>query len=95
MSSSSKSQNPAVRAILEGTAPPQARMAAASGMLPLPQSDLLEVLVALSTNDDAQLAAAANETLKAEEPDDLLIAAKAEERVGLPRNAAGWKTGNL
>jgi hypothetical protein len=48
-------------------------------MLPLPQSDLLEVLVALSTNDDGQIAAAANETLRAEEPQDLLIAAKAED----------------
>jgi hypothetical protein len=48
-------------------------------MLPLQQSDLLEVLVALSTNDDAQIAAAANETLRAEEPGNLLIAAKGED----------------
>jgi regulator of extracellular matrix RemA (YlzA/DUF370 family) len=48
-------------------------------MLPLPQSDLLEVLVALTTSDDAQIAAAAVETLKAEEPEDLLIAASGEE----------------
>lgn len=48
-------------------------------MLPLPQSDLLEVLVALTTSDDAQIAAAAAETLKAETPEDLLIAASAED----------------
>ena len=48
-------------------------------MLPLPQSDLLEVLVALTTSDDAQIAAAAVETLKAESPEDLLIAASGEE----------------
>jgi hypothetical protein len=48
-------------------------------MLPLPQNDLLEVLVALSDSDDAQLAAAANETLKEEASEDLLIAAKAED----------------
>lgn len=48
-------------------------------MLPLQQSDLLEVLVALSSNNDSQIAAAASETLKAEEPEDLLIAAKAED----------------
>lgn len=48
-------------------------------MLPLQQSDLLEVLVALTTSDDAQIAAAATETLKAEESEDLLIAAKAED----------------
>ena len=48
-------------------------------MLPLPQSDLLEVLVALTSSDDAQIAAAANETLKAEAPEDLLTAASAED----------------
>lgn len=48
-------------------------------MLPLQQSDLLEVLVALTHSDDAQIAAAASETLKAETPDDLLIAAKAQD----------------
>lgn len=48
-------------------------------MLPLQQSDLLEVLVALSDSDDSQIAAAASETLKAEAPEDLLIAAKADD----------------
>ena len=48
-------------------------------MLPLQQSDLLEVLVALISSDDAQIAAAANETLKAEASEDLLFAAKAED----------------
>jgi len=46
-------------------------------MLPLEQSDLLEVLVALTNSDDAQIAAAADETLKAETPEDLLTAASA------------------
>ncbi len=44
-------------------------------MLPLQQSDLLEVLVALANSDDPQIASAANETLKSETPEDLLIAA--------------------
>jgi vacuolar-type H+-ATPase subunit H len=48
-------------------------------MLPLPQNDLLEVLVALTNSDDAEIASAAGETLKAETPDDLLIAAKGED----------------
>lgn len=48
-------------------------------MLPLEQSDLLEVLVALTNSDDAQIAAAANETLKAETPEDLLVAASAAD----------------
>ena len=79
MSSSSKSQNPAVRAILDGTASPQARMAAASGMLPLPQSDLLEVLVNLRQEDDPQIVDAAIETLAEQNTDDLLAAATNDE----------------
>ena len=79
MSSSSKSQNPAVRAILDGTAPPQARMAAASGMLPLPQSDLLEVLVSLRQEEDPQIVEAATETLAEQDTEDLLAAATNDE----------------
>ena len=71
--------NPVVEAIITGKAPQPARLAAARGMLPLQQSDLLEVLVALTTSDDAQISAAATETLKSESPDDLLLAAKAED----------------
>lgn len=48
-------------------------------MLPLPQSDLLEVLVALTASEDEQLAAAANETLNSEAPEDLLVAAAATD----------------
>jgi hypothetical protein len=79
MSSSTKSQNPAVRAILDGTAPPQARMAAASGMLPLPQSDLLEVLVNLRQEDDPNIVEAATETLAEQDAEDLLAAATNDE----------------
>ena len=73
------STNPVVQAIISGKAPQPARLAAARGMLPLPQSDLLEVLVALTANDDAQIAAAAAETLKNESAEDLLMAASGEE----------------
>jgi hypothetical protein len=73
------STNPVVQAIIGGSAPQPARLAAARGMLPLPQNDLLEVLVALTTSDDAQIAAAATETLKAESSEDLLIAASAQD----------------
>ena len=79
LSSEITSTNPVVQAIISGSAPQPARLAAARGMLPLQQSDLLEVLVALTTSDDTQIAAAATETLKAEESEDLLIAAKAED----------------
>ena len=73
------STNPVVQAIISGKAPQPARLAAARGMLPLPQNDLLEVLVALTGSDDAQLATAATETLKAESPEDLLIAANGQD----------------
>jgi regulator of extracellular matrix RemA (YlzA/DUF370 family) len=73
------STNPVVEAIISGKAPQPARLAAARGMLPLPQNDLLEVLVALTSSDDAQIAAAAAETLKGESPEDLLIAASGQD----------------
>jgi len=73
------STNPAVQAIIGGTAPHQARLAAASGLLPLPQSDLLEVLVALKTSDDSEIAAAAQDTLKSQDAADLLTAARSDE----------------
>lgn len=73
------SSNPVVQAIISGKAPQPARLAAARGMLPLPQNDLLEVLVALTSSDDAQIATAAAETLKGETPEDLLIAASGQD----------------
>ena len=73
------SNNPAVQAIIEGAAPHQARLAAASGLLPLPQSDLLEVLVALRAVDDSEIAEAARETLASQEAEDLLAAARDNE----------------
>lgn len=47
-------------------------MAAARGMLPLAQADLLEALVALRTSDSAEVASAAEATLEAQEPEALL-----------------------
>jgi len=68
-----------VQAIIGGTAPQQARLAAASGFLPLAQADLLEVLVALQDAEDSEIAAAARETLASQTVDDLLTAAKSSE----------------
>lgn len=76
---STRSTNPAVQAIIGGTAPHQARLAAASGLLPLPQSDLLEVLVALRTSDDSEIAAAAKDTLESQDAEDLLAAARSDD----------------
>jgi hypothetical protein len=73
------STNPVVKAIIEGSAPQPARVAAARGLLPLPQNDLLELLVALVESDDSEIASAANETLAAEETLNLVIAAKADD----------------
>jgi hypothetical protein len=76
MSEQITSTNPVVQAIILGTAPPQARSAAARGLLPLPQSDLLEVLVALGASDDPELARMAAETLASQDAESLLPIAK-------------------
>jgi hypothetical protein len=73
------STNPAVEAILSGKAPQQAMLAAASGLLPLPQADLLEVLVALRVSENQEIAKAAAATLSEQESRDLLDAARATE----------------
>lgn len=79
MSTNITSTNPIVQAILAGTAPPQARLAAARGLLPLTQDEMLEVLVALSASDDEQLAGAARATLEEQEPETLLSVAAGSE----------------
>jgi hypothetical protein len=73
------SKNPVVQAVVSGSAPPQARMAAARGMLPLAQEELLELLVALRADDDAEVARAADETLSAQESSLLSAAASAAD----------------
>lgn len=75
--STTSSTNPVVEAIITGTAPQPARLAAARGLLPLPQSDLLQVLVALCGSEDPELSEAAQSTLQVQDKKDLLIAAKA------------------
>ncbi len=65
------SSNPIVKAVIEGTAPRPAQLAAARGALPLPQGDLLEILVAFAEGSDAQLKEAASETLRSQMPDAL------------------------
>jgi len=77
--STTTSTNPVVQAIVGGSAPQPARLAAASGLLPLAQADLLEVLVALRESEDAEIAEAAASTLDSQEKEDLLTAAKATD----------------
>ncbi len=67
MPSSIESLNPVVRAVIEGTAPRPAVLAAARGALPLPQTDLLEVLVAFARSDDGELSKHAKLTLNSQD----------------------------
>jgi len=60
-----------VQSIISGNAPPTARSAAARGLLPLPQADLLEALVHLSADNDATIAQAAQETLASQDASEL------------------------
>ncbi len=79
MSANVTSTNPIVQAIVAGTAPQAARMAAARGMLPLAQGDLLEALVALRESDNAEIAAAAAATLGEQDAESLLTVAQTQE----------------
>jgi hypothetical protein len=79
LSANVTSTNPIVQAIVAGTAPQGARMAAARGMLPLDQADMLEALVALRESDNAEIASAAEETLSSQEPETLLDVASSPE----------------
>ena len=77
MAAGATSTNPVVKSIISGNAPPAARSAAARGLLPLPQADLLEALVHLRSDSDAEIARAAQATLDAQQPADLLNVARA------------------
>ncbi len=79
MSTNTTSTNPVVQAIISGSAPQPARMAAARGMLPLPQEELLEVLVALQAGDDVEIAQTAKATLEEQELAALLSVAASGE----------------
>jgi hypothetical protein len=71
-----KSTNPLVQAIVAGSAPTAARLAAARGMLPLSQTELLEALVHLRGDGDQKIAQAAQSTLAEQRPEDLLPVAR-------------------
>lgn len=78
MNSEIYSVNPAVKAIIAGTAPRPAQLAAARGILPLSLNDLLEVLVALTKTDDAELVENAQSTLAAQDLNELQNVFKSE-----------------
>ena len=73
------SNNPTVKAIINGTAPRPAQLAAARGILPLSQTDLLEVLVSLARKEDAELAETAQTTLAAQDKAEIGNVVKSSE----------------
>ncbi|MDQ6788309.1 MAG: hypothetical protein M3033_16010 [Acidobacteriota bacterium] len=79
MSFEVNSTNPAVKAIVGGTAPRPAQLAAARGILPLSQTDLLEVLVALVGGADAELAQIAGQTLNSQDAGEIESIVKSHE----------------
>lgn len=71
MSSEIASNNPVVKAVIEGSAPRPALVAASKGLLPLPQTDLLEILVTLAAGSDPELRVNAQDTLRSQSGDSL------------------------
>lgn len=71
MSSEITSTNPVVRAITGGTAPRPAQLAASRGILPLPQGDLIEILVHMVTGEDGELRENAKVTLAEQSSEDV------------------------
>lgn len=71
MNTEIKPTNPVVKAIAEGTAPKPAQLAAARGILPLPQTDLVEALVILAKSEDKELSETAGNTLKSQDENQL------------------------
>ena len=79
MSSEITSTNPVVKAIVEGSAPRPAQVAASRGILPLPQNDLLEILVAFYQGPDDELRENARQTLSTQSPDSLEVGFRSAE----------------
>lgn len=79
MSSQIESTNPVVRSVIEGSVPRPAQLAAARGVLPLPQNDLLEILVAFTGNADTEISASARETLASQDEAMLLNAIRSTD----------------
>jgi hypothetical protein len=79
MSSEISSSNPVVKAVLDGTAPRAAQLAAARGVLPIPQNDLIELLVNLATGTDDELRQNAVFTIKAQDAGALEATMRSDE----------------
>lgn len=79
MSAEIVSSNSVVRAVLEGTAPRPAQIAASRGLLPLSQADLLEILVTFAGSSDSELRDNATEALRSQQPESLELTAGSSE----------------
>lgn len=79
MAHDTKPRNPAVESILKGTAPAAVRMAAARGILPLSQSEMLEVLVAIADGPDPDLAKIAGGTIASQDVAAIEALVRADE----------------
>ncbi len=73
------SENPIVNAVISGSAPRQACLAAARGALPLAQNDLLEILVFLANSKDSELSLAAKETFNTQDLKSLHVAVETSD----------------
>ena len=73
------SSNPVVKSVIEGSAPQPARVAASRGILPLPQADLLEILVNFAEGPDAELKENATATLTAQSTEAIEGTVRSEE----------------
>jgi hypothetical protein len=65
------SDNPVVKAVIDGSAPRPAQVAASRGILPLPQADLLEILVAFQNGSDPELKENAATALRSQDTESL------------------------
>ncbi len=94
MSTEIVSTNPVVASLIEGKAPRPAQVAAARGVLPLPEADLIEVLVTFATSDDTELAEYAKATIRTQD-DTILANVLASESVPLPALSYFAETANV
>lgn len=78
MSTEIVSTNPVVASLIEGKAPRPAQVAAARGILPLPEADLLEVLVTFARSDDQELSEYATASLRTQDDSMIGSALRAE-----------------
>jgi hypothetical protein len=94
MSTDIVSTNPVVASLIEGKAPRPAQVAAARGVLPLPEADLIEVLVTFATSDDTELSDYAAATLRTQD-DTILANVLASDSVPLPALTYFAETANV